>query len=370
MNVAIIGGGPAGAMLAHRLGKAGVVCTLFEKNGAWEKPCGGGLPSKARENIREIHEFEGPYNEITLGEFVAPSGLSITLDSKRPMWIVSRKILGAHLLNLATYHDSVTFKKEAVKEVRREKSGFTVVAEKEESFDFVAGADGCRSKVGKLVKRTIPKEFITTCVGFFIEAKNDKKATSWLLNTPGYLWAFPRPDAICVGGGSSDSRLSIFTYSRTKIARRFPGRKILSKWAAPIPFIRDPSLFDLSVCGKNWALLGDAAMHVDALTGEGIYYALLDGCFLAEAIIDEKPEKYDSMWRDSYYSHLHKSSLISSKYYKPKMMEKIFRIANGSKTMRGFLTDMLSEQPDYVKAGKDFSRLSRRVLLEYFRSRL
>src|SRR6266850_1283707 len=40
-NVAIIGGGPAGAQCARRLAEAGVPATLFEPRTAFEKPCGG-----------------------------------------------------------------------------------------------------------------------------------------------------------------------------------------------------------------------------------------------------------------------------------------------------------------------------------------
>ena len=41
--IAIIGGGPAGAMAAERLAHGGAHVTVFEEKLGWEKPCGSGL---------------------------------------------------------------------------------------------------------------------------------------------------------------------------------------------------------------------------------------------------------------------------------------------------------------------------------------
>ena len=46
-EVAILGGGPAGAFAAEQLASAGMRVRLFDEKLAWEKPCGGGLTFKA-----------------------------------------------------------------------------------------------------------------------------------------------------------------------------------------------------------------------------------------------------------------------------------------------------------------------------------
>ncbi|HYV06752.1 MAG TPA: NAD(P)-binding protein, partial [Blastocatellia bacterium] len=50
-EIAIVGAGPAGAHLASRLSAEGREVVLFDPKGAWEKPCGGGVPTRA---IREF----------------------------------------------------------------------------------------------------------------------------------------------------------------------------------------------------------------------------------------------------------------------------------------------------------------------------
>lgn len=41
-EVAIIGGGPSGAMCGDQLARAGHKVSIFDEHLAWEKPCGGG----------------------------------------------------------------------------------------------------------------------------------------------------------------------------------------------------------------------------------------------------------------------------------------------------------------------------------------
>ena len=42
-EIAIVGGGPAGAMCGERLARSGHRVTIYDEHLAWEKPCGGGL---------------------------------------------------------------------------------------------------------------------------------------------------------------------------------------------------------------------------------------------------------------------------------------------------------------------------------------
>ena len=46
-QIAIVGGGPSGAMCGERLARAGPEVTIYDERLAWEKPCGGGLTHKA-----------------------------------------------------------------------------------------------------------------------------------------------------------------------------------------------------------------------------------------------------------------------------------------------------------------------------------
>ncbi|MBI3262668.1 MAG: FAD-dependent oxidoreductase [Acidobacteria bacterium] len=47
LDVAIVGGGPAGAWAALKLARAGARVTMFDASHPREKPCGGGLTARA-----------------------------------------------------------------------------------------------------------------------------------------------------------------------------------------------------------------------------------------------------------------------------------------------------------------------------------
>ena len=59
-TVAVLGGGPAGAMAACQVVAAGARAILFDEKMAWEKPCGGGVTYKAYKQYPFL-EKSGPY---------------------------------------------------------------------------------------------------------------------------------------------------------------------------------------------------------------------------------------------------------------------------------------------------------------------
>src|SRR6185436_3105855 len=52
-DVAIVGGGPAGAWAAYRLARAGARVTIFDGSHPREKPCGGGVTGRALSIVRD-----------------------------------------------------------------------------------------------------------------------------------------------------------------------------------------------------------------------------------------------------------------------------------------------------------------------------
>ena len=53
MRVAVVGGGPAGAMLAFHLARDGAQVTVFDHSHPREKPCGGGFTPRALDLLPE-----------------------------------------------------------------------------------------------------------------------------------------------------------------------------------------------------------------------------------------------------------------------------------------------------------------------------
>jgi flavin-dependent dehydrogenase len=250
-----------------------------------------------------------------------------------------------------------------VARVRRDGPRFLLQAPTELAADFLVAADGAQSVARRDLVGPIPRSLLTMTVGWFVRAQSDA-AYTWFLPKPGYVWAFPRDDHLCLGGGSSDPSLDMWTEADRLRRAQFPDAPILQKWAAPIPFIRDASFYKQPTSGPGFAAIGDAAGHVDALTGEGILYALWDGMLLAQALIAGRPEGYEQAWREAYGAELTKAAELSRWFYDPATVERVFGLARRSPTMQRFLMDMMTDQPSYLATGRLFWKKVPRIAAE------
>ena len=100
-RIAIVGGGPAGAFAARELAAAGREIFLFDEKLAWEKPCGGGLTSKALQRWPFLVDSAHQSNWITHCQLVSPSGRKVAFQLDRQIAIFSRFTLNGFLLERA-----------------------------------------------------------------------------------------------------------------------------------------------------------------------------------------------------------------------------------------------------------------------------
>jgi len=183
----------------------------------------------------------------------------------------------------------------------------------------------------------------------------------------GYIWAFHRKDHSSLGIGiefedSKDIKEELDYF----IKNYYPNVKIISKWAALIPTIKNLNTFEIPVAGKNWILIGDAAGHVDPITGEGIHYALWSAKLASKAIIKNEPQDFDKMWRREYGIQLIEGSKLKPIFYNKYALEIIVEIASKSKTCSEFLYDIVTGGIMYNKLISNFLKKTPRILLEYF----
>ena len=100
-NIAIVGGGPAGAFAGELLAEAGFRVTILDEKLAWEKPCGGGLTAKALEQYPFLANGDAPKRFVDQAVLVASNGARTSLRLRRPLAIYSRQVLNGLLLDRA-----------------------------------------------------------------------------------------------------------------------------------------------------------------------------------------------------------------------------------------------------------------------------
>src|ERR1700687_1912166 len=98
-EIAIIGAGPAGAHLASRLAAEGRDVVLFDPKGAWEKPCGGGVPTRAIREFAFILESSNyPRKLVRQITMISPLERRVTLTLDEPFAVFSRQVLKSLVL--------------------------------------------------------------------------------------------------------------------------------------------------------------------------------------------------------------------------------------------------------------------------------
>ncbi len=307
-DVAIVGAGPAGSTAAHRLaqGKARVV--VFDPSHPREKVCGGGISAATRRMFFELEEVVGLGKTGRLLRLVSPSGRVATVEGGEQTFAIDRAILDSFLLERATGAGARHVAAQVVR-VRREDAGFALhTTLGEYQARVLIGADGVFSIVRRYLVGAHRDEHLACGYHALVPHLDPVSALIHFFgDVRGYGWVFNRRDQSSVGIGIPRiHRDGWRTRFEEYFALQAPGRDIppVRGWCLPQATAED--VFDIPCAGDDWCLVGDAAGHVDPLTGEGIRYAMWSGALAARAILVGKPRRYDDDWREAYEGRFRK----------------------------------------------------------------
>ena len=315
----IIGAGPGGLACAAKLAQDNVkVLVIDRKSVIGPKACAGGItwnglvprvPDYLIEKsfpdqtiitrfqhicVKEKHPIIATVNRKKLGRFMASDA------QKKGAEIASSSLLESISQNSATLLSLSSQKRYTVK------------------FDYLIGADGSTSKVRKYLK--IPTKHTGIGVNFQVEGSYEKMEWHLLSNYfhSGYGWIFPHKNSFSIGayipyGVFSGSALK----NRTLRWAQESGIDLhhLKCSAGYINFDYRGHHFD------RIFLVGDAAGLASALTGEGIYPAIVSGEAVAKKIICPS-EDFPEMKR--LIQQQHRFKVLTALSSKSKIFSSLF----------------------------------------------
>jgi geranylgeranyl reductase family protein len=364
VKIAIIGAGPAGAMAAVRLARAGALVALFDPSHPREKPCGGGLTGRALalvSDVVDLHSLphivaksatvEGPERSA----HVALIDRGATPDSS--LLVVSRAVFDRALADAAIAAGARLVPERVVDLARHGPCMIVRTDRGAYEFDQVLGADGATSVVRKRLARPFARAHLSVAAGYFVHGSTSSSiAVKTTPEQPGYLWSFPRTDHLAVGICALANHHATSGHLRAQSAAWIDAHGLhrntrLVPYAWPIPSIGHQGRREISLAGEGWMLLGDAAGLVDPLTREGIYYALASGQWAADALAATSSSRAASRYADRVLSdiqpELARAARLSRLFFTPAFSSLLVRALGESESIRDVFVDLVGGVQPY-----------------------
>jgi len=374
-NIAIVGGGPAGALCGERLASRGFQVTIFDERLAWEKPCGGGLTHKAIEAYPFLLDSQQPKKIVRTAELISGGGHRARFEMSHPIVIYARTVLNGLLLDRAVAAGCTTVCSR-VTSVDTDGAHVRLMAGGEERrSDFVVVAAGARNQLLPETTALTANDLELT-LGYFVPTEEDILKVKFLKEFEGYLWSFPRADHLSVGicakmGQSSSQQLRRHLDAFVE-EEKIPmdGARLYSH---VLPSPQAQTIRGRRIVGRNWAMAGDAAACVDPVTGEGLYYALRSGDLLAQALVEGQPQAYPERLRAAFSADLEFAASLARKLFRGNFLggaitTRMVQLLNYSPAFRDLMRDVFSGSQDYRTLKRRVWNQFGVTLLEFTRS--
>jgi flavin-dependent dehydrogenase len=352
---AIVGGGPAGALAAANLARAGREVIVFEERLAWEKPCGGGITHKGLLEWPFLGAAEIERNWVQECELIAPSGRRVLFRLQRPVAIFSRQVLNGLLLERARAAGATIFKQRVYRIEQRGESWYLESASRAIPADYLILACGARTPFRKQLAQPFAAEDLMVTAGYYIPGRSHTMQIQFLDRLHGYIWIFPRADHVSAGicGRLKDRSTSeLRRLLETWLPRLGFDFREAGFYSHILPSLRPSTLRHVAVNGKSWALIGDAAGFVDAITGEGLYYALRSAELLSQALLEDSPEAYAAHLRQDFLPELEAAAGVANRFYGGRwlgrtVIERMIQFTENSGSFRELMRDMFAGSQNY-----------------------
>jgi geranylgeranyl reductase family protein len=332
LDIIIVGGGPAGAYCALKLAEKGIYATILDGSHPREKPCGGGISSMAQKKFPFLKQFRSQGGSSNSMKIISCTNKYAILTNQK-IFNMSRLVLDQKILEMATEKGAKLIKENALDIKKAGKLWEIKTKNQTLTAKVLVGADGAnslfRKKLGPISNKNLGLTF-----GYYVKGmENEPTTVKYLAELIGFIWIFPRKECSNIGIGSQITNGHLLKNILDHFISTYcPQVEIKSKFAAMIPSATEPSFFDMTCAGKNWLLIGDAAGHVNPLSGEGILYALWSAKLAAKAIAKNDLSSYNMLWKKEYGETLKQCCQQKNIYFNPLTIE--FAIANMNKSSK------------------------------------
>jgi geranylgeranyl diphosphate/geranylgeranyl-bacteriochlorophyllide a reductase len=332
-DVAVIGGGPSGAVAAAILAKAGIATVLIERNLDNVKPCGGAIP------LGLIEEFQIPAEliEKKLSRMRARSPKGRVIEMHMPngyVGMVRREKFDRYLRSEAERAGAVIVEG-LVKSIAHSGDGFVINTLNDKVAPLrvhkIIGADGANSKTADELHFPSNELKVIAMQQRFKYTPAIQKFSDiveiWFdgeVSPDFYGWIFPKADHLAIGTGTEDKRHNLKALQKRFVEKIGITDAPYLDEAAKIPMKPRKSFTQ-----EKAILVGDAAGLVTPANGEGIFFAMRSGKLGAQAMIEHIKNKtplqnYEKEFRKLYAPIFFGLEVLQAAYYRNDRLRESF----------------------------------------------
>jgi geranylgeranyl reductase family protein len=336
-DVIVVGSGPGGATAAAVLAASGRSVLLADRQSfPRDKVCGDGMPVEIMGLLRHLgvdtQAAELQYRRITSLSITAPNGRTVTLEeTPRDVFsMTAPRFSFDHMLHQHALRSGARFEVMAVHEPLLDPRGRVAgVVERrggqriEHEARLVICAGGVAAPIARALDGQRPG---ATAIAVRAYARLIRPQAAHVRFfflpdlLPGYAWVFPT--------ASHRANLGVYVHQDGDHG----GRWLRDRLAAFCDWLTAEHGYRLEIepdTIKSWSLplyvspdsralpgallVGDEGRFVNALTGGGIYTAMLTGQQAARAalrLLDAQPADYDAAWRSAVAADLRRGRFI------------------------------------------------------------
>jgi flavin-dependent dehydrogenase len=355
LPVAIVGGGPAGAVCAESLARNGREVVLLDEKLAWEKPCGGGITYKAIESWPFFQDAQVERNWVRECQLIAPSGRRVCFSLDKPVAIFSRRVLNGLLLERARLA-GVKLVRDRVIQISGAPGAWRLQTRTQAmQASYLVLAAGARNPFRCQFAHPFEADDLMITAGYYIPRRSQLMQVRFLPGLQGYVWVFPRADHLSAGicgklqGQTTAQLLVLLDQTLAGFGLDAAGAQF---YAHLLPSLRASTLQRSAVAGEGWAMIGDAAGLVDPVTGEGLYYAMRSAELLAQALLQEAPQSYAALLKGELLPELEMAARVAGRFYQGHWMgqpvlERMVQFTEHSSSFRQLMRDMFAGSQGY-----------------------
>ena len=354
-DIAVIGGGPAGAATAIRAARAGARVVVVEKGSyGRDKICGDGLTPRAVQALNQLEiPLDGAHHVDGLRMIAGKRERELAWSDggRFPAYgaVWPRRRLDAALIDAAAAAGAdVRFESEGepVFAADGSVSGIRVGIDTIDA-DLVVAATGAPGKVARMLgAERDPNEPYGLAIRSYVESPRHDDALieacltvkdehgTWV---PGYGWMFPCGDGtVNIGVGALSTMKGFKSLNLNHLLDSY--RALVKEswdigdnlerpraWRLPMSAIKRH--------GRGWVAIGDAAGLVNPMNGEGIDYGLESGMLAADLFLKDPataPAEYDRLIGERFDDFLQTGRRFAFLIGHPRLMRAGLRVAVGT----------------------------------------